>query len=146
MYYLWLMPNSPENEDNDNPVAVTSRFFNITHTSDAQEPASSSTQLSTTFLDPTGSTTAPPVSTAVIDGTRASGLSTGAKAGIGVGAALARLALIVVSFLPLRRVRERHRNQALSQPHPKVQVQALRAPLHRTPLPSYPKCRACLRS
>ncbi|KAK5637083.1 hypothetical protein RRF57_012795 [Xylaria bambusicola] len=128
MFFLWLTSNSP-NDDGDDPESVTSHYFNITDTADAQDSASTSSQPSQTALSTHLSTTSSP-STTTITGTSdatgvisetpttspmPSGLSTGAQAGIGVGVGLVGLAIIVASFLLARRSRRKHSYQAPNQ-------------------------------
>ncbi|KAI0470321.1 hypothetical protein F4859DRAFT_522798 [Xylaria cf. heliscus] len=127
VFYLWLT-SKIQNDDGSDPEAIASQYFNISDDSYFNDPdpsdSSSSapltstisfTEPSTTSLSPTGTTTYPPTITpsqTLVPG----GLNTGAKAGIGVGASLAGLAVITLSLLLFRRIRQRRGYQAPDQP------------------------------
>ncbi|KAI0972728.1 hypothetical protein F4678DRAFT_460293 [Xylaria arbuscula] len=124
IFFLWLTSSSP-NEDGSDPVSVTSHYFNISDSSDTPNSLSTtphstlsatstrfpSTSLSTarTSTVTFSSTMTPQISTA---SSTPSGLSTGAKAGIGVGASLGGLVIIITAFLVFRRLKHRHSYEA----------------------------------
>ncbi|KAI0817245.1 hypothetical protein GGR55DRAFT_619560 [Xylaria sp. FL0064] len=130
VFFLWLTSNSL-NDDGSDPMSVTSHYFNISDNSET--PGSSttprstraalSTQLSSTSLSPSSASRTPtavsPMSTTSETSTispTAGGLSTGAQAGIGVGVALAGLAIIIIAFLVFRRWRMKPKYRAHDQP------------------------------
>ncbi|KAI1304512.1 hypothetical protein F5Y03DRAFT_357612 [Xylaria venustula] len=124
IFFLWLTSNSP-NEDGSDPVSVTSHYFNISDNSNTPNSFSTtphstltvtSTQLPSTAFSTARTSTVTSPSTSIPKTSTASstpsGLSTGAKAGIGIGATLGGLAIIITAFLLFRRSRQKHSYEA----------------------------------
>ncbi|KAI0122161.1 hypothetical protein F4814DRAFT_200711 [Daldinia grandis] len=134
VFFLWL---SPLQSDDPNPLSVTSRYFNIT-----RAPASTSTSSSSTSASGSSSTS-PPSSSATQSSTSLpavsptanpdNGLSAGASAGIGVGAALVVLALVAGGFFLWRRRRNSNNYQAPTA------AAAATGPNHSDDLPEMPE-------
>ncbi|KAI0104274.1 hypothetical protein GGR51DRAFT_572737 [Nemania sp. FL0031] len=107
MFFFWLTST-----DNTKSQSFTSHYFNITQD---DTPASSSSATlppsiglsSTASIPSTAATTSP----SPTRNQASSGLSAGAQAGIGVGAALAGLAAILVAFAIYRRSRVKRNDQ-----------------------------------
>ncbi|KAI8628538.1 hypothetical protein F5Y19DRAFT_438200 [Xylariaceae sp. FL1651] len=126
VFFFWLTSTSPP-QDGSEPNSVTSHYFNLTDKINA--PASSSTAPSLTLtslsITPLSSTTGSPTTTSLPTATSSetpttsliSGkLSSGAKAGIGVGAALISIATVVLASFLLRRSRQKRSYQASGHP------------------------------
>lgn len=115
-----------KNDDGSDPPSVTSHYFNISDsagTSDISSstssltPTTSPTRLSTPSLPPAGTTTTNSLPATTSNPNSSPGvLNTGAKAGIGVGASLAGLAIITLSLLLFRSTRQKRSYRAPDQP------------------------------
>ncbi|KAI0436169.1 hypothetical protein F4803DRAFT_248099 [Xylaria telfairii] len=125
VFFLWLT-STFANDDGSDPPSFISHYFNISNSSDTFDipsntpsltPTTLPAQLSTTFSPPTITTTTSSIpATTSSSGSSPSGLSTGAKAGIGVGASLAGLAIITLSLLLFRSTRQNGSYRAPDQP------------------------------
>ncbi|KAI0200219.1 hypothetical protein F4808DRAFT_430070 [Astrocystis sublimbata] len=125
MFFLWLTPNSKASDRSDLPT-VTSHYFNISDeprlsslssSATSSTITTSSTQLSTVSLPPAGTTTAVDATPVLPTPDADTGeLSTGAKAGVGVGAGLGGFVVIVLSVILFRRCMTRRDYQAPGQP------------------------------
>ncbi|KAI2782917.1 hypothetical protein F4815DRAFT_442905 [Daldinia loculata] len=134
VFFLWL---SPLQSDDPNPLSVTSRYFNIT-----RAPASTTTSSSSTSASGSSSTS-PPSSSATQSTTSLpivsptanpdNGLSAGASAGIGVGAALVVIALVAGGFFLWRRRRNSNNYQTPAA------AAAATGPNHNDDLPEMPE-------
>lgn len=111
VFFLWL------NSSSDSSLLFSSHYFNITDqtsTSSTPTPSSSTaskssltlTRPSTTSPSPSSTTSPTPPSTPTPTLPPPNVLSTGAQAGIGVGAALAGLAAIIIAVVFYRRSRQ----------------------------------------
>ncbi|KAI1374627.1 hypothetical protein F4677DRAFT_425620 [Hypoxylon crocopeplum] len=122
IFFLWLTPLETSEDD---PLSVTSRYFNITAdaASSTSSSISSSSTVSSTATTFTSSVTAASSSTSAASTDSSSvslsqssksrppgSLSTGAQAGIGVGAALVGIAAITGAFFFVRQQRRRQKN------------------------------------
>ncbi|KAI0851834.1 hypothetical protein F5Y00DRAFT_229370 [Daldinia vernicosa] len=137
VFFLWL---SPLQSDDPNPLSVTSRYFNIT-----RAPASTTTSSSSTSASGSSSTISPPSSSATQSTTSSpavvsptanpdDGLSAGASAGIGVGAAFAVIALVAGGFFLWRRRRRNSNNYQTP-----AAAAAATGPNHNDDLPEMPE-------
>ncbi|KAI0184541.1 hypothetical protein EV127DRAFT_486010 [Xylaria flabelliformis] len=125
VFFLWLT-SSTLNSDGTEPMSVTSHYFNISSNPSPSGSSSSTssstrtdlpTQLSTSSLLPTTTTTTTSLPIATSSQNPApGGLNTGAKAGIGVGASLAGVAIITLSWLLFRRSKQKHSYTAPDYP------------------------------
>ncbi|KAI1740074.1 hypothetical protein F4680DRAFT_419611 [Xylaria scruposa] len=123
VFFLWLN-SSTQNSDGTQPMPVSSHYFNISGNPSPSSSSSSTssrtdlpTQLPTTSLLPTETktTTSLPIATSS-QSPAPGGLNTGAKAGIGVGASLAGVAIITLSWLLFRRSGEKPTYTTPDQP------------------------------
>ncbi|KAI1816982.1 hypothetical protein GGS20DRAFT_583023 [Poronia punctata] len=112
MFFFWLTSTKPS-KAGEKSVSITSHFFNITKKA---ETTSSSFTTRPTLTSTSTSSTASALTTSDRHSTDvpqsngnnnapSQGLTPGAQAGIGVGAALAGLATIIVAFVFVRRSR-----------------------------------------
>ncbi|KAI1747978.1 hypothetical protein F4782DRAFT_392173 [Xylaria castorea] len=112
LFFLWLTSTN-ENDDGTDTASVSSHYFNISDNPDTSDSSSSTPSLTSTTLptqsstpsllpSETTTTTSLPIATSS-QNSAPGGLNTGAKAGIGVGAGLAGVAIITLSLLLFRR-------------------------------------------